>query len=456
MYDAGGANDETLDFSRTAARLKMVVVTFNYRLGIFGFLGGQELGRYCKDGSTGNAGFLDQRLALRWVQSNIEAFHGDPNRVLVLGENSGAAHVSAHMVSEGSKGLFQRAMMLSGAFRNAGQQTRDVAQANFNFVASKTGCVVARDHVVECLQALPSNVLTEFLQVGQADKGYMGQALPFPNGWINSSWTATIDGVTLTAPADLLARQGKAMEIPVILGSAHDAGTSIATQCRTCRHYIPMTMGEKQYGRWLRNNFPEPWSAKVLEAYSLDERKPFWSVAHALTDYGFKCPTYRASNFLAQRSKAEIFVYNFHVDPVGPKVRPEVMEMPSSPCTEGSQGVSLGSDVLFFMDVRNRMATTNERLLASALSQYLRNFAWSGQPNTFPPHVKTTPLIRWPAYDDSTRLKLWIGSAWEGNITVKNISEGMSCDLWDAYWKSGEPSQESDVALDASPENLFI
>merc|ERR1719446_1959255 len=106
-----------MDLGKSAAELGLVIATHNYRNGIFGFLGGRQIRTHSSDGSTGNAGFLDQRMVLQWVKTNIEAFHGDPSRVLLIGANTGASHVSAHMVSPGSQGLFQRAMMMSGAFR---------------------------------------------------------------------------------------------------------------------------------------------------------------------------------------------------------------------------------------------------------------------------------------------------------------------------------------------------
>ena len=87
-----------------------VVVTFNYRQGPFGFLclGTEEV--------PGNQGLWDQILALQWVQANIAAFGGDPDRVTLVGEGSGSACVSLHLVSRVSAGLFHRAICMSGSF----------------------------------------------------------------------------------------------------------------------------------------------------------------------------------------------------------------------------------------------------------------------------------------------------------------------------------------------------
>jgi len=92
-----------------AAFNDVIVVSFNYRLGVFGFFNvpGTEV--------KGNYGILDQVLALKWVQANIANFGGDPNRVTIFGQSAGGMSVSLHLISPLSRGLFQRAIMQSGA-----------------------------------------------------------------------------------------------------------------------------------------------------------------------------------------------------------------------------------------------------------------------------------------------------------------------------------------------------
>ena len=86
------------------------------RLGIFGYLGSKELRRRTVDGMTGHYGQTDQRLAMEWVKANIAAFGGDPQRVMIFGQSSGAGSVSTHLVTPKSWGLFHAAGMASGAF----------------------------------------------------------------------------------------------------------------------------------------------------------------------------------------------------------------------------------------------------------------------------------------------------------------------------------------------------
>ena len=91
-----------------------VVVTINYRLGRLGFLAHPELSAEQPYRASGNYGLLDQIAALRWVQANIAAFGGDPNRVTIFGQSASSSSVSSLMASPLAKGLFHRAIGQSG------------------------------------------------------------------------------------------------------------------------------------------------------------------------------------------------------------------------------------------------------------------------------------------------------------------------------------------------------
>lgn len=92
----------------------VIMVSFNYRLGIFGFLS-------LKDPSLeipGNAGLKDQTSALKWIKQNISFFGGDPNNITIFGESAGAGSVHYQMISPLSKGLFNKAVAMSGSALN--------------------------------------------------------------------------------------------------------------------------------------------------------------------------------------------------------------------------------------------------------------------------------------------------------------------------------------------------
>jgi para-nitrobenzyl esterase len=114
----GGAfvfgSGSNFDGAWLAGRGDVVVVTLNYRLGPWGFLDVAALGGPGLDDAV-NAGLLDQVAALRWVRDNIEAFGGDPERVTVIGQASGATCIGSLLVMPAAAGLFHRAVLQSGA-----------------------------------------------------------------------------------------------------------------------------------------------------------------------------------------------------------------------------------------------------------------------------------------------------------------------------------------------------
>src|SRR4029450_4144266 len=101
-----GAASQPLYDGEELARLGCIVVSVNYRLGLFGFLAPPALGREDPQRVSGNYGLLDQIEGLRWVKRNIAAFGGDPDRVALCGESAGGASVLCLMVAPEGAGLF--------------------------------------------------------------------------------------------------------------------------------------------------------------------------------------------------------------------------------------------------------------------------------------------------------------------------------------------------------------
>src|ERR1700728_3326983 len=110
----GGAGSVPMYDGDALARKGAVVVTYNYRLGIFGFLAHPELTKESGHNASGNYAMMDMATVLRWVQKNIANFGGDPKRVTIDGESAGSMLVSAMVASPQGKGLFQRAIGQSG------------------------------------------------------------------------------------------------------------------------------------------------------------------------------------------------------------------------------------------------------------------------------------------------------------------------------------------------------
>src|SRR5579884_4149276 len=161
IYGGGftaGTTSEARQDGENLAHKGVIVVSMNYRLGIFGFLAYPGLEEDGHDAS-GNYGLLDQIAALRWVQRNIHAFGGDPHNVTIFGESAGSFSVSALVASPLAKGLFERAIGESGAmFAVPGrpEQTLEQARANGEKFAASIGAKSLAD-----LRAIPAQQLLD-------------------------------------------------------------------------------------------------------------------------------------------------------------------------------------------------------------------------------------------------------------------------------------------------------
>src|SRR6202012_1909463 len=112
---AGGGSSEGRQDGQYLAHRNVVIVSMNYRLGIFGFFVHPELTAESPHHASGNYGLMDQNAALEWVQKNIANFGGDPRNVTIMGQSAGSLSVSALMASPLSKDRFQKAIGQSGA-----------------------------------------------------------------------------------------------------------------------------------------------------------------------------------------------------------------------------------------------------------------------------------------------------------------------------------------------------
>jgi len=126
---AGYSGDPMYDGAKLAATARVVVVTINYRLGIFGWFTHPALQGPDPLSNSGNFGNLDIIQSLRFVQSNATAFGGDPGNVTLMGQSAGAINVYSLMASKLADGLFQKAIVLSGLI-GSGAKEKDYSFAN--------------------------------------------------------------------------------------------------------------------------------------------------------------------------------------------------------------------------------------------------------------------------------------------------------------------------------------
>ncbi|KAF7358178.1 Carboxylic ester hydrolase [Mycena venus] len=188
-----------------------IFVTFQYRLGQFGFLGGNKV---AKDGLL-NAGLWDQRAALEWVQRYISAFGGDPKQVTIWGQSAGAGSTMYHLIAEGGQDrhLFHRAMGDSSPFLFMPSSTDAFLQDLFAQFAGLAGCGGATD-TMSCLRAAS----TQSLAVGGSSTLANLSSVLFPFGPI-------MDGKFISVRPVEAFKSGKFLKIPVFFGSNTNEGS---------------------------------------------------------------------------------------------------------------------------------------------------------------------------------------------------------------------------------------
>ena len=219
-YEFGSSNEynasNLVSFWRSQ-QSPAIVVTLNHRLNVFGFLGSDQLRDRDPLKSTGNYGLQDQRMALQWVRENIASFGGDPSKVLLFGQSSGASSVSMHLVMPRSYGLYSSALMQSGAFAAWSAQQMVRKEFWFQQLMNQTKC-----QNVDCLLTLPAEEL--LLAYMAIPHGHCCDKLAMLGADPELPWAPTIDGVELTAhPWDLL-KEGKVNPVPTLIGNTLDDG----------------------------------------------------------------------------------------------------------------------------------------------------------------------------------------------------------------------------------------
>lgn len=187
-----------------------VWVAANYRVGAFGFCAVPGLADEHDDFSSGGTGGLlgleDQRAAMQWVQLNIAAFGGDPNRVTVSGQSAGAISVSAHVASPLSAGLFSAVILESGASDGPTIAPREAGEAQGKLFADATPCTT-----LACLRGLST-----------ADTMRYARDLGGYEGFTSHSFGASLDGANLPAMPSEILRRGQQNRVPMLLGSNSD------------------------------------------------------------------------------------------------------------------------------------------------------------------------------------------------------------------------------------------
>jgi para-nitrobenzyl esterase len=252
----------------TLARRGVVVVSINYRLGVFGFLSLPGLTTESAQHASGNYGLLDQIEALRWVRRNIGKFGGDPSNVTVFGASSGSLDLCDLMASPLASGLFEKAILQSGFCVDNASPTLSQAEAQGEKLAQQFGAPGDDAQALDKLRAIPAERMLQ-----QAATDHEIDFNPNVDKWVlpDQPWR--------------IFSEGRQARIPVIVGSNADEVSIFASSMVGGKSYRPRTVAE--YRQWLQHTFhdlaPEVFAAYPASTDS-DVPKAFLSMD---SDYEF-------------------------------------------------------------------------------------------------------------------------------------------------------------------------
>ena len=365
----GGSSPAVYDGSQFAKQ-GVVLVSFNYRIGRFGFFAHPALSAEHPGEPLGNYALMDQIAALQWVQKNIAEFDGNPKDVTVFGESAGGMSVHALLTSPAAKGLFHKAIIESGGGRSGLLTMRKLHEDQPNQPSAEAvGVAFAKSNGIEgtdaaalkALRALPTDKVVaglNFMTMGGANGTYVGGPI--------------LDGKIMVESVEASYKAGHNMKVPMLVGAnSLDIGFSFAK-----------TMEEvmKPFG---------PDAEKALAAYDPNKTGNLQAVGYqvAMDRIMIEPARFTAKVFAGQGQPSYLYRFSYVAESIRAKTpgAPHATEIPFVFDTvKAKYGAAL---------------TAADEAAAKAANAYWANFAKTGNPNG-------AGLEKWPAYKADTNMLL--------------------------------------------------
>ncbi|WP_405562389.1 carboxylesterase/lipase family protein [Streptomyces sp. NBC_01180] len=386
------------DAQRLASTGKVIVVSFNYRLGIFGFLDHPALDHGPAKHLSGNFGLEDQQAALRWVKRNAAAFGGDPANVTLFGESAGGTSVCAHLVAPGSAGLFQKAILQSaqctGRRWSPGPATwfplpRAERERHGLDVAAKAGCSDLRT-AAACLRAEPVEDLVKWSDYGLGSGPSVG------------------GGILPVSPEKGFAT-GHFQRVPVIQGTTRDEHRLFTAAIEAV---TGQTTTDRSYRQQIQTLFAPADAAHVLARYPADRfRSPGEALSAVISDWAWGCTVLDRDRALDRQ--VPTYAYEFD-DEEAPWFG--TLKKPNFPT-----GAFHGSELQYLFDDEQLPgpATPAQRQLADTMVRYWAQFAYTGDPNGH-------GAAPWPRFGSLRHVQ----SLQPGKTEPADLAQEHQCGFW--------------------------